>query len=66
MDANTMKVYRVGKGRSASGKILDRDTEWYVNDYGKALERALLLKKPLYVSVNRGKYAEINYTTNRI
>lgn len=61
-----MKVYRVGKGRSASGKILDRDTEWYANDYGKALERALLLKKPLYVSANGGKYNEIDYAANRI
>lgn len=59
-----MKVYRVGKGRSASGKILDRDTEWYTNDYAKALERALLLKKRLYVSVNGGKYVEINHATN--
>jgi hypothetical protein len=55
-----MKVYRVGRGRSRYGKILDRDTEWYTDEYEKALSRALLLKKPLYVSTNGRKFVEID------
>lgn len=54
-----MKVYRVGAGRSPSGRILDRETEWY-KDYETALSRAKELKKRLYVSENGRKYKEID------
>jgi hypothetical protein len=54
-----MKVYRVGAGRSPSGKVLDRETEWY-RDYDTAVSRAKELKKRLYVSENGRKYKEID------
>ena len=54
-----MKVYRVGDGRSPSGKILDRETEWY-RDHDTAVSRAKELKKRLYVSENGRKYKKID------
>ncbi len=54
-----MKVYRVGKGRSKSGKILDRNTEWFT-DYDTAVARAKELGKKLYVSAGNRKYVEID------
>lgn len=50
-----MVVYRVGKGRSKSGKILDRDTKWFT-EFDKALEYAQETKKQIYVSYNNGRY----------
>lgn len=53
-----MKTYRVGKGRSISGKILDRDTKWFT-DYDSAKEYAMKTGKKIYVSINHQKYVEI-------
>lgn len=54
-----MTVYRVGLGQSPSGKILDRETEWYT-DYDTAVRRAIELNKPLFESKNNRRYIEIN------
>lgn len=50
-----MKVYRVGEGRSPSGKVLDKDTKW-VYTYEAALEIAKKTKQKIYVSVGKSKY----------
>ena len=53
------QVYRVGAGHSASGKILDRDTQWFTK-YDSALEYAKQTKKNIYMSVNNKKYVKIS------
>lgn len=53
-----MITYRIGEGRSISGKILDRETNWFTN-YDLAKEHALKIRKKIYVSVNNKKYIEI-------
>ena len=53
-----MKVYRVGKGRSPSGEILDINTKWFT-DYDSAFEYHLKTGKKIYVSVNNKKYVEL-------
>lgn len=50
-----MKVYRVGEGRSPSGKVLDKDTKW-VYTYEAALEISKKTKQKVYVSVGKSKY----------
>lgn len=57
-DKNT--VFRIGDGRSASGKILDRDTHWYrvyMKQY--AIDYYNKTGKNIYVSVNNQKYRQI-------
>ena len=53
------KVYRVGLGRTASGRILDKETRWYT-DAVLAFKEAKRLNKPIYVSYNHKKYIKIN------
>ena len=41
---------RVGLGRSSSGKILDKDTQWFT-DKNKAINYFVSTNKPIFVSV---------------
>lgn len=44
-----MRMYRIGLGRSRSGKILDRDTEWYqVSELEHAIQSARKSRKPAF------------------
>lgn len=54
MEENNV-VYRVGLGRSASGKILDSNTQWF-NDLDLALEYAAKTRKQIFVSYNKRRY----------
>ena len=49
---------RVGLGRSRSGKILDRDTRWFI-DKKEAIDYWAMNNKPIFVSVGGKKYQEI-------
>ena len=49
---------RVGLGRSCSGKILDRDTRWFI-DKEKAIDYWTKTNKPIFVSVGGKKYQKI-------
>lgn len=49
---------RVGLGRSRSGKILDRDTKWFI-DKKEAIDYWTMTNKPIFVSVGGKKYQEI-------
>lgn len=51
-------VFRIGLGRSGSGKILDPDTTWFT-DVNKAVEQYEKTKKPIFVQVSKGKYWNI-------
>ena len=51
-------VFRIGRGRSSSGKILDSNTTWFT-DVNKAIEQYEKTKKPIFVQTNNGKYWEI-------
>lgn len=51
-------IFRVGEGRTSSGKILDRGTKWF-NKADKALECHTKTGKPVYVSVNRRAYVKL-------
>ena len=60
------QVVRIGRGRSKSGKILDRNTVWFNIDSKEAWERCIhewSLKKnsgkPVYLSKNGRAYREI-------
>lgn len=49
---------RVGLGRSSSGKILDRDTRWFI-DKKEAIDYWTMTNKPIFISVGGKKYQEI-------
>ncbi len=49
---------RVGLGRSLSGKILDKDTRWFI-DKKEAIDYWTMTNKPIFVSVGGKKYQEI-------
>ena len=46
---------RVGLCRSSSGKILDKDTQWFT-DKNKAINYFVSTNKPIFVSVGGNKY----------
>ena len=52
-------IFRVGEGRTSSGKILDRGTKWFT-EADKALECHIKTGKPVYVSVNRRAYVNLS------
>lgn len=52
-------IFRVGEGRTSSGKILDRGTKWF-NEADKALDCHMKTGKPVYVSVNRRAYVKLS------
>lgn len=52
-------IIRLGLGRSRSGKILDKDTQWFT-DKNKAINYFVSTNKPIFVSVGGNKYQEIN------
>ena len=51
-------IIRVGRGRSKSGKILDKDTKWFIDKWG-AIDFCSKVRKPIYISVNGKKYQKI-------
>ena len=60
-----MLKIRIGLGQTASGKILDRNTTWFVinkrtgqNEKERAIAQHLSTNKPIFVSNGRG-YHEI-------
>ena len=56
-----MTIIRLGLGQTSSGKILDKETHWYVlkNDILKDVN--ISLNKPIFISRNKTKYEEITY-----
>ena len=48
-------VYRVGEGRSPSGKILDRGTQWFT-ELGPALDYAKKTNRTIYKKENNRRY----------
>lgn len=64
-----MIVIRIGRGRSKSGKILDRDTTWFniktIEDLGRCVNEWSLKKnsgKPIFMSRSGRAYKEISGT----
>ena len=64
-----MIVIRIGRGRSKSGKILDRDTTWFssktIEDWGRCVNEWSLKKnsgKPIFMSRSNRAYKEISGT----
>ena len=51
-------VIRIGLGQTKSGKILDRDTQWYCEKQA-ALDYHDETNKPIFISVNGRAYREI-------
>ena len=59
-----MTIIRLGLGQASSGKILDKQTHWYVleNDKNDILKDVnISLNKPIFISRNKTKYEEIMY-----
>lgn len=59
-----MIIVRLGLGQTRSGKILDKQTHWYVleNDKNEILKDVnMSLNKPIFISRNKTKYEEITY-----
>ena len=59
-----MTIVRLGLGQTNSGKILDKQTHWYVleNDKSDILKDVnISLNKPIFISRNKTKYEEITY-----
>ena len=57
-----MTIIRLGLWQTSSGKILDKETHWYVleNDKNDILKDGnISLNKPIFISRNRRKYEEI-------
>lgn len=55
-----MTIIRIGRGRTPSGAILDRDTTWFnISEKDDAIKQAIETKKPIYVSYNSRAYREI-------
>lgn len=64
-----MIVIRIGRGRSKSGKILDRDTTWFsiktIENWGRCVNEWSLKKnsgKPIFMSRSSRAYKEISGT----
>lgn len=59
-----MTIIRLGLGQTRSGKILDKQTHWYVleNDKNEILKDVnISLNKPIFISRNKTKYEGITY-----
>lgn len=59
-----MTIVRLGLGHTSSGKILDKETHWYVleNDKNDILKDInISLNKHIFISRNKTKYEEITY-----
>ena len=59
-----MTIIRLGLGQTSSGKILDKETHWYVleNDKNDILKDInISLNKHIFISRNKTKYEEITY-----
>jgi len=58
-----MVIIRIGEGRSPSGKILDRETQWLnissLENKLNAIKIAEETKKKIYLSNNHKKFEEI-------
>ncbi len=53
------KLFKLGLGRSKTGKILDRDTKWFETEQGvlkHVSEHPEDASKPLFISINGGAY----------
>ena len=59
-----MTIVRLGLGHTSSGKILDKQTHWYVleNNKNNILKDVnISLNKPIFINRNKTKYEEITY-----
>lgn len=59
-----MTIVRLELGHTSSGKILDKETHWYVleNDKNDILKDVnISLNKPIFISRNKTKYEKITY-----
>ena len=59
-----MTIVRFGLGQTSSGKILDKETHWYIleNDKNDILKDVnISLNKHIFISRNKTKYEEITY-----
>ena len=59
-----MTIIRFGLWQTSFGKILDKETHWYVlkNDKNDILKDVnISLNKPIFISRNKTKYEEITY-----
>ena len=59
-----MTIVRLGLGHTSSGKILDKQTHWYVleNDKNNILKDVnISLNKLIFINRNKTKYEEITY-----
>ena len=61
-----MTKIRVGEGQTETGKILDRETQWYTvnketgqDEREAALKYAMETWKNIYVSINNTKYVRV-------
>lgn len=54
-------VIRIGLGRSASGKILDKETKWFISKDESLNYYKSHTDKPIFISINKTKYKEISY-----
>lgn len=56
-----MTIIRLGLGQTSSGKILDKETHWYVLENDILKDVNISLNKPIFISRNKTKYEEITY-----
>lgn len=55
-----MVIFKIGEGRTPSGKILDRDTHFYtLSEKAHAIEDAVKTGKNIYVSRHNKKYIKL-------
>lgn len=54
-------VIRIGLGRSSSGKILDKETKWFISKDESLNYYKSHTSKPIFISINKTKYKEITY-----
>lgn len=56
-----MVIIRIGDGRTPSGKILDRDTHYYMlSEKEDAIKDAIESGKKIYISKHNKKYEELS------
>ncbi len=54
-------IIRIGLGRSLSGKILDKETKWFISKDESLNYYKSHTDKPIFISINKTKYKEISY-----
>lgn len=54
-------IIRIGLGRSLSGKILDKETKWFISKDESLNYYKSYTDKHIFISINKTKYKEITY-----